>query len=230
MQAARPLPVVVILDCSWSMRHAEQDILAVLRALRGELDDRTVLRDSLEIALITMGRDGVVLRAGDPEVAPFGFVRGAAFTPPANVVCDGSSELHIALLLAADILERRCRQHAEAGRAIYRPYVAIVSDGDPTDNEGAADDIRWRAPASRVREILGGKVRLEAFVPAGAPCGILAELVGADGIVHAVDPAKIAQVLTAVCSWPIKGARNAAVNATAAVRDDLSRGDAADPA
>lgn len=222
-QAARPLPVVVIFDWSWSMRRAERDIAAALRALPGEFEGRTVLRNSGEIALITMSDDGVVLRTGDPLEAPFGFVRASAFNPPAEVRCDGTSELDLALSLAVDVLERRCAQCAQAGRAMYRPYIAIISDGDPTDAEGARDDTRWREPACRMRAALGGKVRVEAFVPSGASSGILAELVGGDDNVHELDPATLAKVLEVVSFSAEQAATSPATGATAVVRDDLAR-------
>jgi len=223
-QAARPMPVVVIFDWSYSMRFVQQDIAAALRALPGEFEGRTVLRNSGEIALITMSHEGVVLRTGEPDVPPFGFVRAPAFTPPDDVVCDGTTQLDRALQLAVDLLERRCRQCAEAGRATYRPYIAIISDGDPTDEDGASDDTRWRRPAQRVRETLDGKVLVEAFVPAGSPCGILAELVGGDDLVHELDPAKLAQVLEAVSFSAERGATTHPRSATDVVRDDIARG------
>jgi uncharacterized protein YegL len=226
-QAARPLPVVVIFDWSWSMRAVQGDIATALRALPDEFERKTVLRNSGEIALITMGRDGVVLRTGDPSLPPYGFVPASRFVAPAEVVCDGVTELDVALELAVDVLERRCRQCVDAGRSIYRPYIAIISDGDPTDADGEHDETRWRAPAQRMREAIGGTVLVEAFVPAATRHGILTELVDGEDHIHQLDPAALANVLEVV-SFSVACAATAQPPRRAAdvVREDIAAGDA----
>ena len=226
-QAARPLPVAVIFDWSWSMRRVQHDIATALRALPDAFERRTVLRNSGEIALITMSHEGVVLRTGDPDIPPYGFVRATAFIPPEEVECDGVTELDVALNLAVDVLERRCRQCLDAGRSIYRPYIAIISDGDPTDAEGDRDDARWRASADRMREAIGGKLLAEAFAPAGTPQGILAELVGGDDHIHDLDPATLASVVEVVSFSVARAATAEPVRRAAdVVREDIAAADA----
>lgn len=221
-QAGRPLPVVVIFDWSWSMRAVQKDIEEALRRLPDEFERRTVLRNSGEIALITMSGEGVRLQTGDADVAPYGFVRASAFVPPARVACDGTTELDRALDLAVDVLKRRCRQCTTAGRSIYRPYIAIISDGDPTDADGNPDDVRWREPARRMHAALGGKVSVEAFMPAGAPREILTELVGGDDKIHDLDPSKLADVLEVVSFSAEQSATSQPRSAADVVREDLA--------
>lgn len=206
--AAMPLPVALIFDWSWSMREHTGQILEALRGLPAEFSRSSILRHSAEVALITMGvpkaeytaGHQVVLRTGDPDEPPFGFRRMAAFTPPPKVECDGTTELDVALNLAVDLLERRLKQIAEAGRSPYRPYVAIVSDGAPTDAEGGRDDAGWREASRRLRAFLDGRLMVEAFVPKNRSAGILPEIIGDGNEVREFDPANLAQVIHAISS------------------------------
>lgn len=202
-QVARPLPIVVVLDASWSVEVAglRSDIHEFLRRLPSELEKRATLRNSAEIALITMnheGEDGVVLRTGEPEVAPYGFVRPSALIPPLNLVCDGVTRLDKALQLAVAILERRCQQIADAGRSFYRPYLAIVCDGAPTNGVGTKDEGKWRTEAARAAGAIEGKLFVEAFLPSGVPAGVLPELVGGAERVRKFDASALAAVVEAV--------------------------------
>lgn len=199
-QAARPLPIVLILDASWSIEVAglRPDVHDFLRRLPSELEKRATLRNSAEVALITMNHEGVLLRTGDPTAAPYGFVRPSALITPSNLVCNGVTRLDEALRLAVGILERRCEQIAEAGRSFYRPYLAIVCDGAPTDAHGDRDEERWRVEAARTAGAIEGKLFVEAFLPAGVPAGVLPELVGGAERVRQFDARSLAAVVEAV--------------------------------
>ena len=224
-QTARPLPVVIVFDWSWSMRHFTDQIERVLRKLPSEFDRRALLRNSGEVALITMnheGAHGVTLRTGVPTQPPFGFVRASEFVVPISVTCDGTTELDRALELALAIVERRCEQIAAAGRSFFRPYLTIISDGDPTDDQGAPDDDRWRQASERVRQAVGGKLSVEAFVPETVDPGMLTELVGTPNRVHSFNPSRLAEVIEAVSFSAERGASDAPTP-TAIVREDLRR-------
>lgn len=194
---ARPLPVAIVFDWSWSMEQFENQILPALQRLPSEFAKRPVTRNSAEIALITLGED-VVLRTGDPDSPPYGFVHSSDFIAPAEVRCEGTTELDVALDLAVLLLERRCRQISESGRSMYRPYLAVISDGDPTDEEGEPDDTRWRAAAKRLSTAVEGRLSVEAFVPQDSQLGMLPELVGGRDRVRPFDPANLAAVIEAV--------------------------------
>jgi uncharacterized protein YegL len=226
---ARPLPVAMIFDWSWTMRdHAEQ-IAQALRDLPEEFRRRAVLRNSAEIALITMGipkaesggENQVRLRTGRPDEPPFGFQRLSQFTPPPEVVCDGVTELSVALDLAVDLVVRRCAQVSQSGRAFYSPYVAIVSDGLATDAKGAPDSAAWRAAADRANACLGGRLAIEAFVPQGTPHGVLPDIVTEGKQVLDFDPRDFATVLEAVS---FSAEQSATHDPAAIVRKDLEEG------
>ncbi len=226
---ARPLSVAIIFDWSWTMRGHEEQIAQALRDLPEEFGRRAVLRNSAEIALITMGvpetepvgQNQVRLRTGRPDEPPFGFRRLAQFTPPPEVVCDGVTELSVALDLAVDVVERRCAQVSEGGRSYYLPYVAIISDGMATDGNGAPDPVAWRAAAARAGACLGGRLAIEAFVPEDTPHGVLPDIVTEGKRVLDFTPRDFATVLEAVS---FSAEQTATHDPAAIVRGDLQEG------
>jgi uncharacterized protein YegL len=226
---ARPLSVAVIFDWSWTMRDHEEQIAQALRDLPEEFGRRAVLRNSAEIALITMGvpqtetggENQVRLRTGRPDEPPFGFRRLSQFTPPPEVVCDGVTELSVALNLAVDLVERRCAQVSQSGRAFYSPYVAIISDGLATDGDGAPDLDAWRAAAARAGTCLRGRLAIEAFVPQGTSHGVLPDIITAGKQVLDFAPRDFATVLEAVS---FSAEQTATHDPAAIVRKDLEEG------
>ena len=228
---ARPLSVAMIFDWSWTMRAHEEQIAQALRDLPEEFRRRAVLRNSAEIALITMGvpkaetggQNQVRLRTGRSDEPPFGFRRLSQFIPPTTVVCDGVTELSAALNLAVDLVERRCTQVSQSGRAFYLPYVAIISDGQPTDGNETPDLDGWRAAADRAGACFGGKLAIEAFVPQGTEHGVLPDIVTEGKQVHDFAPRDFATVLEAVS---FSAEQTATHDPAAIVRKDLEEGQA----
>jgi uncharacterized protein YegL len=218
--AARRHPIALIVDCSWSVRHHQAQVAELLRRLPGAMEKRGALRHSAELAIVYMNRDGVAVQAGDPTVEPFGFHRLSEATLPAEVICDGVSQLGLALDLVADIIERRCRQISDMGRSFVCPYIGVLGDGIPTDAAGRREDIAWRAAALRVRELLDGCVRLEAFALAGTDGGVLPELVAGRGSVHPYDPNRVAEVIEAI-SFSVERSRQRRVPASV-IADDVN--------
>lgn len=130
--SARPLPVIVLADCSGSMS-ADGKIAAMNQSLA------EMIRSFAELDAANAEVHLCVIRFGDrTEVAlPLQPAGMAHFAPlPAT----GSTPLGAALSLAADLLEDR---GAIPSRA-YRPTVILVSDGQPTDD--------WETPLGRFGE------------------------------------------------------------------------------
>jgi uncharacterized protein YegL len=196
--AARRHPVALVVDCSFSVSPFEQQVRELFRQLPSAMRSRPSLVASVELALITMSHEGVRLRTGDPEVAPYGFQRLADLRLPLDAVCDGVSMLGDALSLAARIIQARCDQIAGLQRSYVCPYLGVLSDGEPTDARGAREDVAWRSGAKQVRGLLGERVQLQAFAPEGTDGGILPELIAGRGGIHPYDPAKVVELIEAI--------------------------------
>ncbi len=158
--SARPLPVIVLADCSGSMA-ADGKIGALNQAL-GEMIRSFANLDAanaeVHVSVITFGEathTAVPLQPASKAQLP---------TMPAN----GSTPLGAALELAADLLENR---DAIASRA-YRPTVILVSDGQPTDN--------WKGPLARFAEGTrpGRAERMALAIGADADVGMLRSFLG----------------------------------------------------
>ncbi len=127
-------PCVLLLDTSGSM-HGEP--IAQLNAGLLAFHD-TLLKDRLaclrvEIMIVTFG--GKVETQQD-------FITADRFTPPA-LTAHGSTPMGAAIHLALDKLEERKMIYKKAGTPYYRPWVFLLTDGEPTDE--------WRQAAERVR-------------------------------------------------------------------------------
>jgi uncharacterized protein YegL len=70
------------------------------------------------------------------------------FEPPA-LSAGGGTPLGEAILKAADMLEERKRQYKQQGIDYYRPWVFMITDGEPTDMEPG--DATWDQVVTRVR-------------------------------------------------------------------------------
>lgn len=216
---ARRFPIAVIFDWSWSMRHYIDHIQRTLNAVPSEFDAINVLRNSGELALITMFGDGVQLRTGERDVSPYGFQRSLDFVAP-TVECDGISRLDLALDLAVDLIEARSADLRGRGRRHFAPFIGIVSDGHATDATGAPSPDNWRPAADRARAALGGRIKTAAFVPEGCSSEPLEAI--ADEV-HALDAAQFAQVMRAVSFSAGDHARRG--GAVDVARADLQGGD-----
>jgi uncharacterized protein YegL len=173
--SARPLPVIVLADCSGSMA-ADGKIGALNQAL-GEMIRSFANLDAanaeVHVSVITFGEathTAVPLQPASTAQLP---------TMPAN----GSTPLGAALELAADLLENR---DAISSRA-YRPTVILVSDGQPTDN--------WKGPLARFAEGTrpGKAERMALAIGADADVGMLRSFLGASNqqVFSAADASQI---------------------------------------
>lgn len=167
-QVARPLPVVLILDLSCVPLRDAEERARLLLCVPAAFESRAALRNSGEVALITTGAEGALLQTGDAGQPPYGFVAAADLSQMRDTGGGSSADVRAALSLASAMVERRCRQIADAGRSSFRPYVALVT--------GDAAGRRASRPA------LGDRMVLETFAMAAGKAVDIAEAValGAD--------------------------------------------------
>jgi uncharacterized protein YegL len=127
-------PCILLLDRSGSMEGEPiEQLNAGLEHFREELTADTLAGKRVETAIVTFGPPNV-------EV-PFHTVEH--FVPPA-LSAQGDTPLGAAVTLALDLLEARKAEYRANGIAFYRPWVFLLTDGEPTDD--------WRAAAARIAE------------------------------------------------------------------------------
>jgi uncharacterized protein YegL len=127
-------PCILLLDTSGSMAGAPIDQLnAGLQAFcEGLVKDRlAALR--VEVAIITFGRQPVLAQ---------NFVTADQFKPP-TLAAGGATPIGAAINLALDTLEARKALYKQSGTGYYRPWIFLITDGEPTDE--------WKTAAQRVQ-------------------------------------------------------------------------------
>jgi uncharacterized protein YegL len=154
-------PCVLLLDTSGSMQGERINQLnAGLSTFQASLatDDLALLR--VEVAIITFG----------PLRLTQDFVSAGQFTAPL-LTANGDTPLGGAVNLALDKLEERKQVYRNSGLSYYRPWIFLVTDGQPTDGS------QWQSAAERLKEAESKKkVAFFAVGVEGADLNTLAQL------------------------------------------------------
>jgi uncharacterized protein YegL len=155
-------PCVLLLDTSGSMEGDSIDALnAGLRTFREQLgkDEQALLR--VEVAVVTFGDHAQVVQE---------FVTAGQFVPPTLAV-SGQTPMAGGINLALDLIEQRKLDYKANAIAYYRPWVFLITDGEPTDGN------LWLQAAQRVHAMeAGAKVSFYAVGVAGANMGTLGRI------------------------------------------------------
>lgn len=118
-------PCLLLLDTSASM--GGEPIKALnegLQIFKQDLMTDELARRRVEIALLTFGAGGV------KEVQDF--VTADEWQPPA-LTAGGSTPMGEAIRRGLELLRVRKEMYREAGLQYFRPWVFLISDGEPTD-------------------------------------------------------------------------------------------------
>ena len=132
--SAKPLPVILLLDVSGSMKKDKIDNLySATIDMIDTFSDSNSREISIEVAIITFGNEVKLYNESTPymkatELKKQGIVPFKA---------DGATPLGTALRMAKDIIEDKDLTPSK----VYRPAVVLVSDGQPTDN--------WQEPLDK---------------------------------------------------------------------------------
>lgn len=118
-----------------------------LRAYHADLLADPLAAQRVEVSVITFG--GTV-----ETVTPF--VSAQDFEPP-TLTANGDTPMGAAILRAIDAVTERKRLYRQNGLHYYRPWVFLVTDGEPTD--------AWQAAAVQAQE--GEKAKAFAFFAVG---------------------------------------------------------------
>jgi len=118
-------PCLLLLDTSASM--GGEPIRALnegLRVFKQDLMQDELAKRRVEIALLTFGAGGV------REVQ--NFVTADQCQPP-ELGAGGSTPLGLALERRLELLRKRKDMYREAGLQYFRPWLFLITDGEPTD-------------------------------------------------------------------------------------------------
>jgi len=128
-------PVILLLDTSGSMSGQPiQELNRGLAAFKEDVQKDSQASLSVEVAMITFGP--IVKLMQD-------FVTIDQFTPPILEV-GGLTPMGAAIEYALDFLENRKQTYKDNGIHYYRPWVFLITDGEPNDS--------WRLAAQSMRE------------------------------------------------------------------------------
>ena len=129
------VPCVLVLDTSHSM-HGERiaELNAGLALCKSELSADSLASKRVELAVVTFG-DQVTVAAHFSTIDQFAVPQLAA---------SGNTPLGAAVTQAIDLVSDRKSVYKRNGIAYYRPWIFLITDGQPTDD--------WHDAALRARE------------------------------------------------------------------------------
>lgn len=132
-------PCVLLLDASGSMQGEAMEALNEgLRAFKEQLNGDNLARKRVEVAIVSFGSDVKVVQD---------FVTADLFEPP-TLSAQGLTHMGGAILQGLDMIEARKGQYRNNGVNYYRPWVFLITDGEP---QGEPDSIVEQA-AQRIRD------------------------------------------------------------------------------
>ena len=126
---------VLLLDVSGSM--SGRPITALnegLSAFAADLAGDALASQRVEVAVVTFGGEVTVVQD---------FVTASVFEPR-KLQSTGGTPMGAAIEQAISMVEQRKERYRENGIVYYRPWVFMITDGEPTD--------RWEDAAAKVRD------------------------------------------------------------------------------
>lgn len=128
-------PCVLLLDTSASMAGERlSELQSGIAQLKSELSNDLLAKKRVELAVVTFG--GHVHLAAD-------FATVDAFEVP-QLRADGLTPMGEAIQLGLELVRTRKNVYRQNGIAYYRPWIFLITDGEPNDS--------WMAAAKAVRE------------------------------------------------------------------------------
>lgn len=158
-------PCVLVLDCSGSMQGTRINSLnAGLQKFVQELKNDDTAYSRVQIAIVTVGEVGNSARVHTD------WCDAANFTPP-TLPANGLTPLGEGVQLALQMIEKQKASLKANGIAYTRPWMFVMSDGDPTDDPSV-----WQAATYAAKQAMSNK-KCEIFpIAVDTSVGQLAEL------------------------------------------------------
>lgn len=132
-------PCVLLLDTSGSMAREANGVAAIdqlgegLRLFKESIAADAVASKRVEAAVVTFGTDVVILQ----DFAPIEYFN------PTRLTAEGMTPMGHAINCALELLDKRKEAYRENGVSYYRPWVFLITDGEPTD-------AGWEAAAANI--------------------------------------------------------------------------------
>jgi uncharacterized protein YegL len=138
-------PVVLLLDTSGSMSGQPiAELNAGLKELESDLKADPLAALRVELAVVPFGGRPQAIDVRANPATPFDagepFASVDAFQAP-MLTTSGSTPMCAALRLAVDLLRRRKDTYKANAIDYYRPWILLITDGEPTDGYGLPDAI-----------------------------------------------------------------------------------------
>lgn len=142
-------PCILILDCSRSMREDDriEELNRGVREFRNDLLSDDLATKRVELAVVTMGGK-VRVQAQFETVDYFN---------PVDLTADDDTPMGEAILTAIDLVESRKEVYRKSGISYFRPWIILITDGEPTDS--------WHEAAERITA--GERAKQFMFFPIG---------------------------------------------------------------
>lgn len=136
---------VLLLDISGSMKDNIGELQEGLQRFKDEVGKDEIASKRVDLAVVTFGL-GVAVAHDFSSID--------AFEPP-QLAADGATPMGEALMQAMDLLDSRKQQYKDKGIDYYRPWIFMITDGQPTDMKPG--DARWNQVVTRLHEGEAGK-------------------------------------------------------------------------
>ncbi|HWQ65812.1 MAG TPA: VWA domain-containing protein [Methanospirillum sp.] len=132
---------ILVLDTSASMKGVKiAELNEGLNILANELLEDDLAAKRIDLAIITFGRSV-------ETVLPFTGI--SQFEPPV-LEAGGYTPMGAAILESIRLIEQRKNEYREIGVDYYRPWIFLVTDGQPTDMHRG--DARWEEVKTAIHE------------------------------------------------------------------------------
>jgi uncharacterized protein YegL len=130
---------ILLLDASGSMSGSKiQQLNAGLRQFQQELQADELASKRVEVAIVTFGP----VKVAQP------FTSAQYFQAP-EITVEGATPMGAAIEQAISLLRARKDEYRANGISVYRPWVFLITDGEPTDDITRATQLVHEGEAAR---------------------------------------------------------------------------------
>lgn len=134
-------PTVLLLDISGSMQGENINALNEgVKAFKKEVEKDELASKRVDLAIITFGETSQLMQD---------FTSIEEFDPP-TFTADGLTPMGEAILKGIEIVEQRKQQYKQNGIDYFRPWIFMITDGEPTDMQRG--DRKWNDVVNSVQE------------------------------------------------------------------------------